>query len=142
MTNTLLNVSGKLNPIEVEIFDSIYRATSQLGIPFLVIGASARDLILHHVHGIEVTRATGDIDFAIQVAAWSEFQELKNRLLDMNFTESHQKRRLVSPFGIPVDIVPFGAIEDERAMIRWPPENVVEMHVLGFREVYVHANIV
>ena len=73
MTNTLLNVSGKISPFEVEIFDTIHHAVSELGISYLVVGASARDMVLHHAHGVDVIRATGDIDFAIQLESWDEF---------------------------------------------------------------------
>jgi len=142
MASTLLNVSGKLSPIEVEIFDTIYRAVSQLGIPFIVVGASARDLVLHHAHGVEIIRATGDIDFGIQVESWDGFLALKTILLAKQFKESGQKQRLISPTGTPVDIVPFGAIEDDNATISWPPENELETHVLGFREACAHADTV
>ena len=142
MTNTLLNVSGKISPFEVEIFDTIHHAVSELGISYLVVGASARDIVLHHAHGVDVIRATGDIDFAIQLESWDEFIVLKASLLKKGFIESDQKQRLISPFGLPVDIVPFGAIEDENARIRWLPEQVIEMHVLGFREALEHADIV
>ena len=142
MASTLLDISGKPSPFEVEIFDTIHQAVSQLGIPFLVVGASARDLVLHHAHGVEIIRATGDIDFAVQVESWDAFLALKTALLDKRFKESDQKQRLISPYGIPVDIVPFGAIEDDSAKISWPPENDIEMHVLGFHEACEHADIV
>lgn len=142
MAGTLLNVSGKISPFEVEIFDIIHWEVSQLGIPFLVVGASARDLVLHHAHGVEIIRATGDIDFGIQVESWGAFLALKSALLDKQFKESDQKQRLISPLGIPVDIVPFGAIEDDSATISWPPENNIDMNVLGFREACEHADIV
>jgi len=142
MDNILLNVSGKISPLEVEIYDIIHQSVSQLEIRFLVVGASARDLVLHHAHGVEIIRATGDIDFGIQVESWDTFLALKTALLDKQFKESEQKQRLISPLGIPVDIVPFGAIEDDNATISWPPENDIEMHVLGFREACEHVDIV
>jgi predicted nucleotidyltransferase len=142
MAGTLLNVSGKISSFEVEIFDIIHRAVSQWGIPYIVVGASARDLVLHHAHGVEIIRATGDIDFGVQVESWDAFLALKTTLLEKHFKESDQKQRLISPLGIPVDFVPFGAIEDDNATISWPPEKDVEMHVLGFREACEHADIV
>jgi predicted nucleotidyltransferase len=142
MKSTLLNVSGKIRSFEIEIFDSIQQVTLELGIPYLVVGASARDLVLHHAHGVNIIRATGDIDFAIQLETWSEFEALKTILLERGFKNSDQKQRLISPSGLPLDIVPFGAIEDENARIKWQPEDVIEMHVLGFREAIETADIV
>ena len=46
---------------------TLLQQLSQLGIPFLVVGASARDLVLHHAHGVEIIRATGDIDFGYDI---------------------------------------------------------------------------
>lgn len=46
---------------------------------------------------------------------------------------SHQKS------GFPVDIVPFGKIAASKDAILWPPENAVEMNILGFAEAYGHA---
>jgi predicted nucleotidyltransferase len=73
MASTLLDISGKPSLFEVEIFDTIHQAVSQLGIPFLVVGASARDLVLHHAHGVEIIRASRDIDFAVQVESWGAY---------------------------------------------------------------------
>ena len=88
MAGTLLNVSGKISSFEVEIFDIIHRAVSQWGIPYIVVGASARDLVLHHAHGVEIIRATGDIDFGVQVESWDAFLALKTTLLEKHFKES------------------------------------------------------
>lgn len=55
-------------------------AAMQLHIPYFVIGATARDILIEHVHGLETTRATRDIDFAVSVASWEGFTQLKEQL--------------------------------------------------------------
>ncbi len=138
----MLNVSGKISPFELEIYDAIHQSVSKLRIPFLLVGASARDLVLHHAHGAQVIRATGDIDIAVQVRAWEDFTALKSALLEKGFTESDQKQRLISSIGLPVDIVPFGGIEDGKSRIHWMPEGIIRMSVLGLREALEHADLV
>lgn len=47
----------------------------------LLVGAQARDLLLHYVHGVPITRATTNVDLAITVADWDDFYLLKKALL-------------------------------------------------------------
>lgn len=47
----------------------------------LVVGAYARDLLLHHVHGFDIERATSDVDFAVAVADWGQFFAARASLL-------------------------------------------------------------
>ncbi len=46
---------------------------------------------------------------------------------------------MISPVGIPVDLIPFGAIEDKHSCIQWPPKGDNEMNMLGFQEAHEHA---
>jgi predicted nucleotidyltransferase len=73
MTSTSLNIAGKLDRLIVDTFDAVSRATSQLETPYIIVGATARDLILHHGHGMGIARATRDIDFGIEVPDWATF---------------------------------------------------------------------
>jgi predicted nucleotidyltransferase len=81
MTSILFNLSGK---IEKPIVDALYllkRMADSFGIPFFVVGAFARDLILKHAYGIEPRRKTGDIDLGVEVANWEQFEKLKDSLI-------------------------------------------------------------
>ena len=40
-------------------------------IDILLVGATARDLLLFHAHGIKAARGTEDIDLAFAVASWA-----------------------------------------------------------------------
>lgn len=49
---------------------------------FLIVGAMARDLLLHYGHGVPITRATTDIDLGVTVGSWDEFRQLRDACLD------------------------------------------------------------
>jgi len=134
MTSTLLNISGKVDPRICEVFYSVNSVLSELKIPYIVVGATARDLVLHHGHGAKIQRATDDVDFAIEVADWNAFAIIKNTLCEKGFRETKAQHRLLSPAEMVVDIVPFGDVEDEEYSIAWPPKGETIMNVLGFKE--------
>ena len=134
MTSTLLNISGKIDSKFCEVFYSVNSVLSELKIPYIVVGATARDLVLHHGYGARIQRATDDVDFAIEVPDWKSFNALKNKLCEQGFKQTKAQHRLLSPTKTVVDIVPFGDIENEDASIAWPPKGDVIMNVLGFKE--------
>ncbi len=104
-------------------------------VDFLVVGAIARDLLLHYGHGVPITRATTDIDLGLAVDGWEEFQQLRDAYLGSeNFTAGRPgNHRLVHRSGVTVDLIPFGGIERKDGTIKWP-EDDTEMGVLGFTE--------
>ncbi|MBL1276129.1 MAG: nucleotidyl transferase AbiEii/AbiGii toxin family protein [Ectothiorhodospiraceae bacterium] len=134
MTSTLLNIAGKIDLETVAVFEIVCRAISALDIPYVVVGATARDLVLHHGHGAKIQRATHDIDFAIEIPNWAAFNALRDRLCAEGFKTTHAQHRLISPLNTEVDIVPFGQVEDKQASIAWPPKGEIVMNVLGFQE--------
>jgi len=99
----------------------------------VVVGASARDLVLHYGYGATIKRATADIDFGIQVSDWETFEALRNKLIQSGFKETNTPHRLIYD-GIKIDLVPFGSVQDEEAKIVWPPRGEVVMNVHGFQE--------
>ena len=135
MTTRFLDLSGKLQPYE-DLFREINRITSEQEVPFFVVGAFARDLILTMAHDIKVKRFTEDIDCGIQVESWEQFQQLKTSLLETGEfkPDENQQQRLKYRDQVKIDIVPFGAIEKD-GLITWPDEET-EMVTLGFDEAY------
>jgi len=142
MSNSLLNISGKVDSASVALYKSVSDAANDLEIPFVVVGASARDIVLHYGHNAPIQRATIDVDFGIQVPNWSSFEALKNNLLNRGFKKTKAQHRLMSPSNIQLDIVPFGQIEDEQSNVGWPPDGAWVMKVLGFQEVCENAELV
>ena len=106
MTSILFNLSGK---IEKPIVDALYllkRIADSFGIPFFVVGAFSRDLILKHGYGIEPRRKTGDIDLGVEVANWEQFEKLKESLIATSqFCLNPEKHRLRCGT-ILIDILP------------------------------------
>lgn len=144
MKSTSLNVVGKLPRGLVGLYQKINAHTEALGIPYLVIGATARDIILHHGYGAAIERGTRDIDFGIQVQNWDQFEQLKEHLLKNGFTPDQTKvHQLVTtvPNGESweIDIIPFGNIAGDGNSITWPPQHDIGMSVTGFNEAFKHA---
>ena len=138
MNRNLLNISGKISEPIVKIYELIAEAANKNKVRFFVIGATARDMVFECGYNIPTARATRDIDLAVQVATWDEFQSLKNALIATGqFANSKMMQRMVYQNEIPIDIVPFGAIENEGS-ISWPPDDSVKMNVAGFNDAY-HA---
>ncbi len=137
MTSILLNLSPKIDSLFLTIFESLDTAASAVGIPYFIVGATARDMILSMGYGIEISRATADIDLGINVSSWDEFNQLKKALTNTGrFSEQRAQQRLIYDNSIPVDIVPFGAISSADGNIRWPPDQDEVMNIVGFEDAF------
>jgi predicted nucleotidyltransferase len=113
---------------------------SELGIPFFVVGATARDLILRHGFGIEPGRATRDVDLGFRVASWDQYQALRVALIETeHFDPIETKQRLRFRGIIPVDVLPFGPIADPETKLRWQPDEDIELDLTGFDEAFEYA---
>jgi len=63
--STLLNLSGKIDPQTVTVFEIVGCVIAEPGMPYVVAGATARDLVLHYGHGVAIRRATADIGYSL-----------------------------------------------------------------------------
>ena len=86
-------------------------------------------------------RATNDVDFAIAVDRWGEFERLAECLrTDHNFDRvADDGHRLFSPERTQVDLVPFGGVEMPDRVIQWPSDEHRVLTTLGLREVSSHT---
>lgn len=106
----------------------------------MLIGATARDLHLHYAHAIPAQRATRDIDFAIAIQDWGDFNGLLMELRRSGaFQRDRVPHRLRHTSGYPLDLVPYGGIETADREIHWPPDGSSRMHMSGYREARVSA---
>lgn len=128
-----LDLSGKVDAKSIAIYAAIDNATRELNIQYVIVGASARDLVLHFGYGAKIKRATADIDFGLQVPDWETFEALCAKLIEAGF-EATRTQHCLNYGGMQIDLVPFGAIQDEAAKISWPPKGDVKMNVLGFQD--------
>jgi predicted nucleotidyltransferase len=128
-----------LDPSILHILTVVDRVAAEQECPYVIVGATARDLLLYHVFGIPPMRATQDVDFAIAVENWEKFQHLSTALLATDhFAPSRVEHRLFlkTPQGttkIPIDLIPFGGVAEED-QIAWPPARDTVMTVAGFED--------
>lgn len=143
MSKGLLDLSGKIDPPLVEVFEAIAGVAAARSIRYFVVGATVRDMILGHGQGIAIKRATADIDLGVEVADWEEFHALKEGLAATgHFTPTQSAQRLLYKHDLPVDFVPFGPLEQANREISWPPDHGIRMSVLGFEDAYRKAQTV
>ncbi len=132
-----LHPDRPLNPLLLELMRALDRATTALGITYFLIGATARDILLEHVYELETSRATRDIDFAVAVSSWDEFDRLKTQLTVAGaFMSTANAHRLTFGAGAgayPMDLVPFDGVE-RSGEIAWPPLGEFIMNVTGYSD--------
>lgn len=146
----VLKLELPLEPGVLRVIAAVQAGAREQGLEPLLVGAAARDLLLVHVHGQRVRRATKDVDFAVALGSWDAFEQLKARLvLEHGFTdEPSQVQRLVftpqgEGAGTTIDLVPFGEpLQVNRRALLWPPEMDVYMTVSGFEEALSSAQLV
>ena len=110
---------------------------------FLLIGATARDLILDSWYELGPGQMTLDVDFAIYVPEWESYELIISKLIGSGkFKSTSIQHRLCFLPDTEVDIVPFGDIQDESGVYIWPPEFMSGMNVAGFMEINEHGIIV
>jgi predicted nucleotidyltransferase len=143
MIQKSLDLSEKISSIIVGILESIKKIADSLDIPFFVVGAAARDCILHYGFGLEIRRATEDMDLGVMVGDWNRFRQLSDEMVESElFERGKDPQRFYYKGDIPIDIVPFGRISEPDEIISWPECDGVEMNTLGFKESYHNSLLV
>ena len=130
-----------LNGVTLVILDTLQRTVEAFGAAHFLIGATARDILMTHVFGIESQRATLDVDFAIALENWTQFEAIKNALIRHGdfqpaVDNAHRLYFRAHEFehAFPLDLIPFGPIEGPDNVIAWPPDMNVLMNVAGYAE--------
>lgn len=135
-------------PVALEILTLVDRVARDVGLDYFVTGAMARDILLYHVFGLESGRATLDVDLAVAVDSWPEFEAIKTRLIETGAASADKNRphRLFygssDAKGYPFDLLPFGGVERRPSEIAWPPDLSIVMNVAGYREALAAAELV
>lgn len=129
-----------LDPLNFAILARVDLIAQQNNMAYFVIGATARDLVMAHVFGIDAGRATRDVDLAIALEDWRQFDAIKQNFIDTgDFESGVQVHRLyyrpaAHGHAYPLDLIPFGPIERPGNEIAWPPDMQVVMNVAGYAE--------
>lgn len=126
--------SDKLeHPLLKRLLDDLIPVFQKLEIKFFVIGATARDIIME-LHGEQSGRRTQDIDIAIAIDKWEEFENVEREIVQLaDFKKDlKQQQRFLYLEDFQIDIVPYGGISTVEDKIFWPPDQSFAMSVLGF----------
>lgn len=149
MTQRSINPDHPVDPVVIDILRSVAEEARAEGIDFMLVGATARDILLTHVFGLATRRATYDVDFAVAVMDWQQFAALRNRLIARGTFRpagAAQQRlyyqRAKDDPEYPLDLVPFGLITQGGNEIAWPPDMQVVMNVAGYDDALAAAEVV
>lgn len=119
-----------VDPIVRDLVDNAAIAADDL----LLVGASCRDILNSALGHSFQTRATSDLDFGIALGDWDAIERV-----DQLYKRSGSNgiRYLID--GLPVDLMPFGGIEDPSGIARPKARGDHDLIVFGFTDVYEHA---
>jgi predicted nucleotidyltransferase len=120
-----------------QVVADIRQAMQGLDSPMFLMGAAARDTLLHCVHNIRSTRQTEDIDFGVMVASWPAFDAVRSALLASGVFSAESSvalHKLRHRSGAPLDVVPFGGVERADRTLAWPPDGQTIFSCFGMRE--------
>lgn len=141
MINISLDLSNKIPQQTVKIIELVKTVADELNIPVFLVGATARDLVLQFGYNLPKSVATRDIDFAIAIENWTEYDQLKQTLIQTgNFQQDSkvEHRMFEVKTQTEIDIVPFGGIESPQGKITWQT-TAKEITTTGFAEAYKSA---
>jgi predicted nucleotidyltransferase len=131
----------KIDDSSLEVILDFNRIAEKINLAYLLVGAVARDLVDSSL-GISSSRLTNDVDLAIQINGWNNFEDLSKLMIGsgkFRQDNSPKHRFFHISTDIPVDIIPFGPIDGHNHTIQWPDTDHTEMSTLGFEEVYQNA---
>lgn len=131
-----LNISSEKieNPLLVSLLHRLSLTFAKIDSDFIVIGATARDIMLSLLANTSTRRKTKDLDIAITVPEWEKYDEICRALIADGFEKSTDQAQRFYFSEYEVDVVPYGAVAKEDDNIYWPPDETKAMSVKGFNE--------
>jgi predicted nucleotidyltransferase len=122
--------------VQIELLTVLARLAEETEVPWIVVGAFARDAWLH-IYEIPISRSTVDIDIVVQVPDWKSYRNIRDRLLAHPLIDADPKgvvHRLTYKNTLPLDLLPVGEIAQD-GEIAWPPDGNPTMDVIGIEDV-------
>lgn len=121
-----------------EMLSALERGFGKFGIDFYLVGAVARDVWMSGINKIEPRRTTGDIDFAVLINSKATYDSLKEYLIEVEGFNQYKGNSFVLIWKdkTQVDLLPFGAIEDEEGRFEINELGLTNISLQGFSEVY------
>ena len=98
-----------------DMLKALERGLEKFNIDYYLVGAVSRDVWMSGINSIPPKRTTGDIDFAVFINDKGIYEQLKEYLIkNENFSPFKENAFvLIWKDGTEVDLLPFGAVEDE-----------------------------
>ena len=132
----MLDISKKIDGINLEILKTVKEIADKLNIEFYLVGATVRDMILNYVYGILIYRKTNDIDFAIRLKNWDQYNILAEEIGKRGFIKDPKIMHRFRYLGMLTDFIPFGDLSNKRGTITWPDKDQKELNIIGFEDAY------
>lgn len=123
------------NPLLIELLKKLAYCFDKIGLPFYVIGATARDIIMRQLTDTASSRKTRDLDIAIAIPDWTKFEEISRTLQNAGLKRSKYQYQRFYMDDYELDIVPYGGVAKDDDNIYWTAEEDIAMSVKGFNEV-------
>jgi predicted nucleotidyltransferase len=127
------------NPLLIDLLKKLVNCFDELDLPFYIIGATARDIIMCQLIDTASQRRTQDLDIAIAIPNWEKFEEVSTTLQAAGLKKSKHQHQRFFLGDYELDIVPYGGVAKEDDNIYWPPEEDIAMSVKGFDTVLQDA---
>ncbi len=125
-----------IEPSSIRALLEIKKIADGLYVDLFIVGATARDILMEHLHKVKAPRMTRDIDIAVCAAGWEEYKALTDALLATgDFIQGTQELRYDFK-GTLIDIIPFGEMFGRDNIVRRPSDHETIMNTLGFNDVY------
>ncbi|MDN4040098.1 nucleotidyl transferase AbiEii/AbiGii toxin family protein [Massilia sp. YIM B02443] len=135
-----------IDPVTVNILRAVAEEAHTQKIDYMLVGATARDVLLTHIFGLATRRATYDVDFAVAVKDWDQFAALREGLMARKTFkaggEAQQRLYYQEQAGdleYHLDLVPFGGVSQGTNTVAWPPDMKIIMNVAGYDDVLAAA---
>lgn len=131
------------NPAILKTLRALKLAYDEIEAPLYIVGAAARDILFKVFEIEEAPRQTMDLDVAVLIDEWREYDTLSSILERHGFKKAAEKQKFIYPItdstiAYEVDIVPFGPIAHNE-QVAWPPDGNPVMSVRYFSDVMNHA---
>lgn len=123
------------NPLLIELLRKLTECFEKANVPFYIIGATARDILIRQMLDVASQRRTKDLDIAIAIPDWSKLQEVTEILISAGLKKSAHTHQRFFMGEYELDVVPYGGVAKVDDNIYWPPEEEIAMSVKGFDEV-------
>lgn len=127
------------NPLLIELLKTVTDCFEGIGLPFYVIGATARDIIMRQLIDTASARRTRDLDIAIAIPDWGKFDKAAEALKAAGLRKDTEQYQRFYLGDYELDVVPYGGVAKEDNRIYWPLEEEIAMSVKGFDEVLQDA---